>query len=225
MALSIAELAPQDEKLQLLLEAIDSASRGTLQVVLKAIYQDDQSIRDRVSNSLLITEDQVRIPSKDDEESDEEGSEDEKDEDDEDDEQSESEDENPRSERRRSNQQATGSKRLRHRYAYCENCDKGFDVTKNTKPAEDIIQTTSPTADTCYPDEEFFVDDNQYMNGDYDNGEVLETYPEGYIYECCDRRGDEEPCTVDRHKEYVSIKRQKIEGSLLLAKLGQMYSN
>ncbi|GMG31119.1 unnamed protein product [Aspergillus oryzae] len=145
MALSIAELATQDEKLQLLLEAIDSASRGTLQVVLKAIYQDDQSIRDRVSNSLLITEDQVRIPSKDDEESDEEGSEDEKDEDDEDDEddeQSESEDENPRSERRRSNQQATGSKRLRHRYAYCENCDKGFDVTKNTKPAEDIIQVS-----------------------------------------------------------------------------------
>ena len=78
MALSIAELAPQDEKLQLLLEAIDSASRGTLQVV----------------------------------------------------------------ERRRSNQQATGSKRLRHRYAYCENCDKGFDVTKNTKPAEDIIQVS-----------------------------------------------------------------------------------
>lgn len=88
-----------------------------------------------------------------------------------------------------------------------------------------LFKTTSPTADTCYPDEEFFVDDNQYMNGDYDNGEVLETYPEGYIYECCNRRGDEEPCTVDRHKEYVSIKREKIEGSLLLAKLGQMYSN
>ena len=68
-----------------------------------------------------------------------------------------------------------------------------------------LFKTTSPTADTCYPDEEFFVDDNQYMNGDYDN--------------------DEEPCTVDRHKEYVSIKREKIEGSLLLAKLGQMYSN
>ncbi|KAB8221882.1 hypothetical protein BDV33DRAFT_202137 [Aspergillus novoparasiticus] len=188
MALSIEEMAPQDEKFQLLLEAIDAASRGTLQAVLKAMCQEDQSTRDRVSNSLLITEDQVRLPSKDDEESDEEGS----------------EDENPRSEERSSNQQTTGSKRLRQRYAYCENCKKEFDVTQNTSTS------CKYHPEYCYPDGDFFVDDDQYDNGGYDNGEMLEEYPEGYIYECCDRRADEDPCTVSRHREDVSTKRRRV---------------
>ena len=65
-------------------------------------------------------------------------------------------------------------------------------------------------ADSCYPDGDFFVDDDYYNNGEYDHGEMLEEYPEGYIYECCDRRGDEEGCTVERHMERVSSKRQKV---------------
>ncbi|KAE8326597.1 hypothetical protein BDV39DRAFT_205757 [Aspergillus sergii] len=180
MALSIAELAPQDEKLQLLLGAINSAWG-------------------RVSNSFLITEDQVQLPSKADEESGGEGSEDEEDEEDE-----QSEDENPRSEERSSNQQTPGSKRLRQRYAYCDNCEKEFDVTQNTKTS------CRYHTDSCYPDGDFFVDDDYYDNGEYDNGEALEEYPEGYIYECCERRANEEPCTVSRHRERVSIKRQRV---------------
>lgn len=124
MALSIKEMVHQDEQLKLLLNAIDSASRGTLQAVLTAICRDDQSTRDRVSKSLLITKDQVPIIPSEDEESDGEESGNEEDE--------ESEGEIPRPKETSSDQQSSGSKRLRQRYAYCENCDKEFDVTQNT---------------------------------------------------------------------------------------------
>ncbi|KAE8411594.1 hypothetical protein BDV36DRAFT_301675 [Aspergillus pseudocaelatus] len=191
MALSIKEMAPQDEQFELLLNAIDSASRDTLQAVLKAMCRDDQSTRDRVSKSLLITEDQVPIIASEDEGSDGEENE-------------ESEVENSRPKERRLNRKSSGSKRLRQRYAYCENCDKEFDVTQNTNISCKFH------LDYCHPDGEFFVDDDQYVNGDYDNGEALEEFPEGYIYECCERRANEEPCTVDKHRERISTKRQKL---------------
>ncbi|KAE8361325.1 hypothetical protein BDV27DRAFT_160838 [Aspergillus caelatus] len=173
MALSIKEMAPQDEQFELLLNAIDSASRDTLQAVLKAMCRDDQSTRDR-----------------------DEGSDGEENE--------ESEVENSRPKERRLNRKSSGSKRLRQRYAYCENCDKEFDVTQNTNTSCKFH------LDYCHPDGEFFVDDDQYDNGDYDNGEALEEFPEGYIYECCERRANEEPCTVDKHRERISTKRQKL---------------
>ncbi|KAE8130887.1 hypothetical protein BDV38DRAFT_289227 [Aspergillus pseudotamarii] len=195
MALSIKEMPPQDEQFELLLNAIDSASRDTLQAVLKVMCRGDQSTRDRVSKSLLITEDQVPIIASEDEGSDGEESGNEED--------AESE-ENSRSKERRLNQKFSGSKRLRQRYAYCENCDKEFDVTQNTNTSCKFHP------DYCHPDGEFFVDDDQYDNGDYDNGEALEEFPEGYIYECCDRRADEEPCTVDKHRERISTKRQRL---------------
>lgn len=123
MGLSVQEMSQQDEQFELLLEAIDSASRGTLQSILKAVCRSDQSTRDRVSKSLLITEDQVRPPSPSSEEDDEECV-------NSDVEQSEDEHSHPKE--RSSNQHTPGSKRLRQRYAYCENCEQEFDVTQNT---------------------------------------------------------------------------------------------
>ncbi|GAB1197986.1 hypothetical protein APSETT444_007292 [Aspergillus pseudonomiae] len=195
MGPSVQEMSQQDEQFELLLEAIGSASRGTLQSILKAVCRSDQSTRDRVSKSLLITEDQVRPPSPSSEEDDEECV-------NSDVEQSEDEQSHPKE--RNSNQQTPGSKRLRQRYAYCENCEQEFDVTQNTSTS------CKYHPDSCYPDGDFFVDDDYYNNGEYDHGEMLEEYPEGYIYECCDRRGDEEACTVERHMERVSSKRQKV---------------
>lgn len=73
-----------------------------------------------------------------------------------------------------------------------------------------LLKAKCYTTDYCYPDGDFFVDDDQYDNGDYDKGEMLEEFPEGYIYECCEKRANEEPCTIDKHRERISTKRQKV---------------
>ncbi|OGM47326.1 hypothetical protein ABOM_003834 [Aspergillus bombycis] len=197
MGLSVQEMCHQDDQVELLLEAIDSASRRTLQSVLKTVCLSDQPTRDRVSKSLLITEDQVRPASPSSEEDDDEESMNSDDE--------QSEDEKPPLKERHSNQQTPGSKRLRPRYAYCENCEQEFDVTQNTSTS------CKYHTDSCYPNGDCFVNDDCYYDGGYDNGEMLEEFPERYIYECCDRRGHEEGCTAERHSERVSLKRQKVK--------------
>jgi hypothetical protein len=45
-------------------------------------------------------------------------------------------------------------------------------------------------------DEDFFCDHDNW-DSDFDR----EEFPDGYIYGCCNKRGDEEGCKVSRHKE------------------------
>ncbi|PGH14493.1 hypothetical protein AJ79_02986 [Helicocarpus griseus UAMH5409] len=71
-----------------------------------------------------------------------------------------------------------------------ENCDEEFDVLANTK------ESCRYHPNESYPDDDFFADDDENCHGPIDCLETREEYPEGFVYPCCDRKGDEEPCTV-----------------------------
>lgn len=116
-----------------------------------------------------------------------------------------------------------GPKRSRTRYAYCMNCEKEFDTLENTRKScsyhPGMHNTTQELCSSCHPyypsskyqliicpaftipDEEFFVDHYENCHGIIDSAEMREEFPEGFIYECCDRNGEEEPCTTDWHRE------------------------
>jgi hypothetical protein len=83
--------------------AIDTVTPEVLRVIVTNMCQENQWSRERVASSLLVTEDKVSKDASDDEEY-------------------------PANEKEHS----STSKRLRPRYAYCENCEKEFDVTENT---------------------------------------------------------------------------------------------
>jgi hypothetical protein len=48
-------------------------------------------------------------------------------------------------------------------------------------------------------DGEFFSDFFDY--GDRDSDADPSNFPEGYIWECCDKKGDEEGCKKCRHRD------------------------
>ena len=115
-----------------------------------------------------------------------------------------------------------GLKRMRPRYAMCENCEKEFDVTLNESgdciyhPGTSIIfrqscgRTGEATALTrCIGDTEvdeeatIWNDHNEDVGGEIDSEEKRSEYPEGFIYDCCDKRGDSEGCERSRHIENI----------------------
>lgn len=50
-------------------------------------------------------------------------------------------------------------------------------------------------------DDEMFPDHDEQCHGPMDTEENRIDYPERFIYECCDRHGDEAPCHRDWHRE------------------------
>ncbi|KAL8673234.1 MAG: hypothetical protein Q9168_002346 [Polycauliona sp. 1 TL-2023] len=123
-----------------------------------------------------------------------------------------------------------GLKRVRSRYAMCENCEKEFDVTLNESgdciyhPGTSIMfrqscgRTGEATALTrCIGDTEvdedatIWNDHNEDVGGEIDSEEKRSEYPEGFIYDCCDKRGDSEGCQRNRHIENTqyAIKRSR----------------
>lgn len=59
---------------------------------------------------------------------------------------------------------------------------------------------TNINTDNSHPDEDFFADHDEDCHGIIDTDEMREEYPDGFIYECCDRNGEEEPCIKDWHE-------------------------
>jgi hypothetical protein len=51
------------------------------------------------------------------------------------------------------------------------------------------------------PDEEsdFWADHDEDIHGIIDSDELREQYPEGYVWTCCGKKGDEEGCELDVH--------------------------
>ncbi|KAJ5988154.1 hypothetical protein N7481_003364 [Penicillium waksmanii] len=85
-------------------------------------------------------------------------------------------------------------KRTRPRFAVCVNCEKEFDVAENTS------ESCTYHPGNSKPDEDFFADHDEDCHGIIDTDEMREEYPDGYIYECCKRNGEEEPCIKDWHE-------------------------
>lgn len=56
-------------------------------------------------------------------------------------------------------------------------------------------------------------DHDENCHGPIDSEDNRRDYPESFVYICCDRHGDEEPCVTDWHREheydYETSKRQK----------------
>ncbi|KAJ5833773.1 hypothetical protein N7474_002084 [Penicillium riverlandense] len=173
--------------------AIERASKEVLTATIKAIYRDIPSVKYALVGKLFVSEDCVpNVPEPGD--SDTEGSEDDNDE--------ESKGDNKSTP---AAQTTTGSKRLRTRYAICENCDKEFDVTSNTS------KSCFYHSDYNAPDYDAFVDHDEDCHGTIDSDEMRKEFPENFIYECCGRNLTEEPCENDWHREKATFKKPKIE--------------
>lgn len=122
---------------------------------------------------------------------------------------------------------ATNSlKRMRARYAECENCAEEFDVTNNAKGdcvwhegeiAENIIICETSVSLGLADSEvgELYRNDRyawyfKHMDDEIDIDEELNLkYPERFLYECCDEAGDSEGCKTGRHVERDSESKRR----------------
>ncbi|KAJ5618986.1 hypothetical protein N7510_002970, partial [Penicillium lagena] len=173
--------------------AVDCASKEVLTATIKAIYRDIPSAKDALIRKLFVPEDCVPgVPESAD--SDTESSEDDSDE------EREGDSTSPPTA-----QTTTGSKRLRTRYAICENCEKEFDVTSNTS------KSCFYHFDISQPDYDAFADHDENCHGPIDTDENRNEYPQFFIYQCCDRDGTEQPCENDWHREKETFKKPKVE--------------
>ncbi|KAF7586147.1 hypothetical protein BBP40_009402 [Aspergillus hancockii] len=211
MASNIAEI----EQSEVLTRAINAVTPEVLKSIIRKMCQECPSFGERLALSLVVTEDKVsRAPN-------------------------DSDDESPNNGKK----QPWTSKRPRPRYAFCENCEKEFDVTENTStsckyhPGRSILilwrlllpvlhlfsvlisvavvtsrcQGANLTStDWNTPDYDFFVDHDEACHGVIDSDEMRKEYPEGFIYECCERNGEQEPCTTDWHREHEPEKKRKL---------------
>ncbi|KAL8803940.1 MAG: hypothetical protein Q9200_006025 [Gallowayella weberi] len=100
---------------------------------------------------------------------------------------------------------ALGLKRMRPRYAMCSNCEEEFDVTEN-QSGGCIYHPGEMEVDW---DGGFWDDHDENCHGPIDDEDRRIEYPEGFIYDCCDRKGDSEGCETTRHIEKIPAKRMR----------------
>jgi hypothetical protein len=66
-----------------------------------------------------------------------------------------------------------------------------------------------------YFDDDFWADHDEDCHGTYESFEDDEDFAEGFIWQCCEMRGDEGPCKRTRHKaklnQVVKTPRSKID--------------
>ncbi|ETS79020.1 hypothetical protein PFICI_08873 [Pestalotiopsis fici W106-1] len=81
------------------------------------------------------------------------------------------------------------------RFEKCITCKKVFDITTNR---DDSCQTHSAYLEI---DDDVFPDDDEIANGHVDpyTDWRREEWPEGFIWQCCDRHIKETPCVIQRH--------------------------
>ncbi|KAI9655119.1 MAG: hypothetical protein M1821_005602 [Bathelium mastoideum] len=93
-----------------------------------------------------------------------------------------------------SNLLLTGSMK-RKRYETCENCDKEFDVNHNgQKDCQFHLGTKEVDYDT---DNSAWEDYEEARFGPREEHE--EDIPEGFLWTCCNKRGDGDGCTIKEH--------------------------
>ncbi|KAL6718061.1 hypothetical protein ACLMJK_004146 [Lecanora helva] len=88
-----------------------------------------------------------------------------------------------------------GSKRMRSRYATCENCSREFDVTLNSEN-DCVWHEEEKEADY---QSDVWADHDEDCHGRID--ELGDEFPEDFIYTCCNRPGDAKGCRIGTHVE------------------------
>ncbi|MCJ1243335.1 hypothetical protein MMC30_000532 [Trapelia coarctata] len=92
---------------------------------------------------------------------------------------------------------SAGVKRLRSRYARCVNCEEEFDTTYN-EPGNCVWHEGEMEVDW---DGDFWADNDEATWGPVDTEDNRKSYPEGFIWTCCDKNGEEAGCKIGRHRE------------------------
>jgi hypothetical protein len=111
----------------------------------------------------------------------------------------------------------------RRRYEVCINCRKDYDVTSNCRLAcvshqgklpihqicpvvrqpliESLLLTTAgPTGDLEVDWEGGFWDDHdEECHGRIDTDDMRRECPDGFVWNCCDRKADNRGCTMSAH--------------------------
>ncbi|KAH7083770.1 hypothetical protein FB567DRAFT_446314 [Paraphoma chrysanthemicola] len=87
----------------------------------------------------------------------------------------------------------TGTKRkAQNRYETCIQCEQEYDVLGNCE-GKCVWHDGRTEPDF---DNDFWADHDDDCHGIIDS----EEYPEGYVWDCCQKRGDEVGCMVGRHR-------------------------
>ncbi|KAH8704078.1 hypothetical protein BGW36DRAFT_458210 [Talaromyces proteolyticus] len=178
-------------------QAFAAAPRWVLHDILKELFREVGPAREIITKKLVITEDQAQCG-----ENNSSGEGDTS----EDLETSDDSDASSEEQEVTSAAPKTSSKRLRPRYAWCINCEKDFDTTENTK------KSCRYHPEYCEADSDEFPDHDERCHGPMDTPENRENFPDRFVFECCDRTLEEEPCKVGWHVEDTEgpIKRRKI---------------
>ncbi|KAJ5217200.1 hypothetical protein N7468_010208 [Penicillium chermesinum] len=176
---------PVVNELAKLNKAVSKVSREVLDRLVTALIQTNVPAREFIKNGLFVPEDDVPRPGSPSSPLSTTSGEDE-------------ENKGEVSKTDRPPSETARPKRLRTRYALCQNCNEEFDVSENTQ------QSCRFHPEESVPDyDDFFADHDENCHGTIDCEETRKEYPEGFIYGCCDRNGEEEPCMTDWHREYV----------------------
>ncbi|PWY90689.1 hypothetical protein BO70DRAFT_376559 [Aspergillus heteromorphus CBS 117.55] len=193
------ELVSTEQGIQLYL-ALQDVSKNTLQDILMSLCYQVPHAYGLVEKRLFVDEDEVApVDVTEEEDSDADDDDDDTEKSDVEDE-SESEGSNTARKRKRTQpeEDSAGPKKIRLRYAICMNCEEEYDVTDNTS------ESCKYHPGEPEPDDDFFAGHDERTWRDIDTPENREEYPQGFIYECCGKNG-EEPCTTDWHRERGAV--------------------
>ncbi|KAI0195756.1 hypothetical protein EV127DRAFT_477475 [Xylaria flabelliformis] len=165
-------MATKTDQNALLKCAIKNADEHTLRTVLKSMCEASEVCRKEAMDRMLVSRKREII------------------------ELSDSSDDAPQKQNKNKKQKKVKTAQI-SRFEKCETCDKTYDVTLNN---DEACQTHS---DLLEIDPDFFPDDDEV----YYHKEGIDPYtdwrrescPEGFVWQCCDRTIDEEPCEIQRH--------------------------
>ncbi|KAK5627653.1 hypothetical protein RRF57_003368 [Xylaria bambusicola] len=95
----------------------------------------------------------------------------------------------------------TGTKKTNKRravaeMAICENCNEPFSQDTNSPEACHY----HPGEMECDDHSDFWADHDDDCHGDRYSKELMEEYPEGYIWSCCQQSGVSAGCTLGSHE-------------------------
>ncbi|OJD33773.1 uncharacterized protein BKCO1_2700069 [Diplodia corticola] len=94
----------------------------------------------------------------------------------------------------------TAKKTQRSRYVTCKHCHQEFDLAANT---EKSCKTHDGPLE---PIEDEWIDHDERCHGPIESEENYESFPEGFLWECCERPADAEGCCTDIHYEDADFK-------------------
>ncbi|KAK5993806.1 hypothetical protein PT974_07243 [Cladobotryum mycophilum] len=80
--------------------------------------------------------------------------------------------------------------------AICVQCDQPFDTNENTE--KDCIYHNGEL-EVDY-DGDAWADHDERCHGTIDTDEMREEHPDGFVWSCCDKSGEEKGCKFGRHQ-------------------------